>query len=400
MWSSLAELLGHVLRGLQEELPGSLGLAVGMRQLPAAATELEVVAATGTGIILAPAQIHRYGGPIVDAARTGEVVRTDDLWADPRWPRLTRDNLVEHAPEQRSEWERLAGAVAVPGEWESGALVLSASLAGPVDDRAVALLTRREPIVRAALGMAGSVTDTRQHAEDTLEALRARVIIEQAKGLIIAARRCSADEAWATLRRASQEFNVKLRELAAALVEHVGTAPAEQPAIGEPVLPGAAARQAATLAWQALSLPNTPADADEPGPPATGPQRDDAPPSDASLPQLGMLRIDPYRSGTGLRLAGEIDPSVHDRWTTSLNWVTRHGRDVYLDMAELQFIDGRGVAILVAAARALPKGRWMVLHRPPPVLRRVLDLLWPEGESTIAIKDERQDKRQDERQEQ
>ena len=46
------------------------------------------------------------------------------------------------------------------------------------------------------------------------------------------------------------------------------------------------------------------------------------------------------------------------------------------------------VAILESAARSLRKGRWLVLHQPPPMVRRILDLLWPEGESTIAIKDE------------
>lgn len=66
-----------------------------------------------------------------------------------------------------------------------------------------------------------------------LNALATRAAIEQAKGAIMAVQRCDADEAWALLRRASQEFNIKLRELAVAFVELIGQAPAEQPADAE-----------------------------------------------------------------------------------------------------------------------------------------------------------------------
>ena len=383
VWSSLADLLGHLLHGLRAELPGSLGLAVSVRYPQLSMSELEVLAADGACVVLAPAQVHRYGGPIVDAIGQDGPVRSDDLWADPRWPELTRENLIAHAPEYRDCWEQITGTVAFPGHSGDGSLVLSAVLTGPADERATDALRRQEPVIRAALDMAASVGDTRRHAEGTLEALRARVIIEQAKGLIIAIRRCPADEAWETLRRASQEFNIKLRELAVALVEHVGDAPAEQPGLTERIVPSAAARAAATVTWQALNLPAQDGPAGKKDQPATPELR---------LPQLGMLRLEPFREGSGLRITGEIDSSGHDRWSSALDWAVRQGRDVHLDMSKLQFIDGHGVAILESAARTLPKGRWMVLHQPPPMVRRILDLLWPEGESTIAIKDERQER--------
>jgi len=259
--------------------------------------------------------------------------------------------------------------------------VLSGLLDGPAGEQAAEVLCRHEPVIRAALDMATSVTETRRHAEDTLSALRARIVIEQAKGLIIAARGCAAHEAWETLRRASQEFNIKLRELAVALVEHVGASPAEQPGMTERIVPGVAAREAAAVTWQALSLGGH----NRPAATTTG-----AP--DPQLPQLGVLRIEPFGEGAGLRLIGEIDSSGHDRWTGALDRAVRQRRDIHLDMTKLQFIDGHGVAILVSAARTLPKGRWMVLHGPPPMVPRILDLLWPEGESTIAIKDERRER--------
>lgn len=53
------------------------------------------------------------------------------------------------------------------------------------------------------------------------EALSSRVVIEQAKGIIMARRRCSPNEAFEILRKAARDSNVKLRVLAAALVEGV-----------------------------------------------------------------------------------------------------------------------------------------------------------------------------------
>ena len=46
-------------------------------------------------------------------------------------------------------------------------------------------------------------------------------VIEQAKGIIMGQQRCGSDEAFDLLRRVSQRTNVKLRVLAAQIVEHV-----------------------------------------------------------------------------------------------------------------------------------------------------------------------------------
>lgn len=60
------------------------------------------------------------------------------------------------------------------------------------------------------------------------ERLRARLhsmpVIEQAKGILMAQSRCTADEAFAMLRAASQRSNVKLRTLAEEIVAHVSGA--------------------------------------------------------------------------------------------------------------------------------------------------------------------------------
>ena len=53
------------------------------------------------------------------------------------------------------------------------------------------------------------------------EAMASRAIIEQAKGLIMGQRRCSADEAFRVLVDASSRSNRKLRDVAAHLLAAV-----------------------------------------------------------------------------------------------------------------------------------------------------------------------------------
>ncbi|HET8602329.1 MAG TPA: ANTAR domain-containing protein, partial [Marmoricola sp.] len=50
------------------------------------------------------------------------------------------------------------------------------------------------------------------------EALRSRPVIEQAKGMIMGERGCTADEAFAVLKQLSMDTNVRLADVAAAIV--------------------------------------------------------------------------------------------------------------------------------------------------------------------------------------
>jgi AmiR/NasT family two-component response regulator len=57
--------------------------------------------------------------------------------------------------------------------------------------------------------------------------MASRAVIEQAKGVLMGQRRCSADEAFDILVGLSQQANRKLRDVAQALVEQsIGRTPA------------------------------------------------------------------------------------------------------------------------------------------------------------------------------
>jgi AmiR/NasT family two-component response regulator len=61
--------------------------------------------------------------------------------------------------------------------------------------------------------------ELRKEVEGLRASIASRAVIEQAKGIVIAATGCTADEAFALLVQQSQHENRKLREIAADLVE-------------------------------------------------------------------------------------------------------------------------------------------------------------------------------------
>jgi GAF domain-containing protein len=71
------------------------------------------------------------------------------------------------------------------------------------------------------LANAQAYWDAHQLNQNLATAMQSRATIEQAKGILMGAQRCSADEAFQILVRASQRENRKLREVAEDLVKRV-----------------------------------------------------------------------------------------------------------------------------------------------------------------------------------
>lgn len=254
----LVRLLDDVLVGVVRDVPGACGVAVSIAH-PAperGAGQLQVLSATGVGRVLPPITTGHLWGPSLLAAAGEEPIVTADLWHDQRWPHLTLDGVRARLPSaHHDEVARVRGVASVPGMWNgNGVVVLSVYLTHAADDHTLAVLIRHERLVASAITIADLATSSAEETDQVLNALASRATIEQAKGAIMAVRRCDADEAWAVLRRASQEFNIKLRELAVALVEQIGQAPATQPAGAvDQIVAGRQARDAARSIWDALT---------------------------------------------------------------------------------------------------------------------------------------------------
>ena len=66
------------------------------------------------------------------------------------------------------------------------------------------------------------------------QALVSRSTIDQALGVLMGQNRCSRDEAFGILRRASQNRNIKLRDVAAAVIDRYTGHPASPPSTFRP----------------------------------------------------------------------------------------------------------------------------------------------------------------------
>ena len=244
----LTALLEELLERIAADVPGTLGAAVSVHHRGG---PLHVAATLGLSTVFVPAQLNGFGGPVPTAGRTGEPVVTADVFADERWPSLTLTGLIEHHPALSADWPRVRGIAALPAAWDTeGRLVLSVVLDRPATELTLAVLRRHERLAAMALVVAEASQPDR--TEQMLDLLQSRAALEEAKGIVIALRRCDPDEAWQTLRRASQQFNVKVRELAVALVELLAGAPAPQPDGDRTIHPSAAARAAADHLVRAL----------------------------------------------------------------------------------------------------------------------------------------------------
>ncbi|WP_375165619.1 STAS domain-containing protein [Streptomyces sp.] len=94
------------------------------------------------------------------------------------------------------------------------------------------------------------------------------------------------------------------------------------------------------------------------------------------VPSLTVRPLDGCR---GVRAAGEIGLATRTIWERVLEQAVREGEGVYyLELSEVTFVDVAGADALAAAAERLGDGRRFVVRRPPPALRRVLEMFWPD----------------------
>ncbi|WP_407702047.1 STAS domain-containing protein [Streptomyces toyocaensis] len=102
-------------------------------------------------------------------------------------------------------------------------------------------------------------------------------------------------------------------------------------------------------------------------------------------PAVPYLTVRPLEGCRGVRAAGEIGLATHMIWERALEQAVREGEAVYyLELSEVTFVDVAGAGALAAAAGRLGDGRRLVVRRPPPTLRRVLETFWPDL-STIEV---------------
>lgn len=166
-------------------------------------------------------------GPCLHAMRDGHMVRIEDTAEKARWPEFEA-NAAAHG---------IRSCLALPLRAEGkpvGALNLYAREAwafGTAEAR------RAENFAKSASGVLSLAMRLASNAaliDQLRSSLTSRTVIDQALGIIMAREHCNQARAFAILRSASQNSNVKLRDIASAVVTSVtGEPPPPPPQFGE-----------------------------------------------------------------------------------------------------------------------------------------------------------------------
>jgi GAF domain-containing protein len=165
----------------------------------------------------------QYGtdeGPCLHTARTGEEVHIEDLATDGRWRTYAAHALAHGVGSS------LSLPLAVPGR-TIGAFNLYSRTSRAFDTDEAQRARRFAQTASGALAIAMRLADQAALTQQLREALASRSTIDQALGIIMAQQRCAVGQAFAILRSASQNRNIKLRDLAAQIITTVGGQPPE-----------------------------------------------------------------------------------------------------------------------------------------------------------------------------
>ena len=147
-------------------------------------------------------------GPCLDAIREHEVFKTGDLAAETRWPKFSR-----RANEETGVTSILGLRLFVDGD-TMGALNLYSTRRHAFDNTDEALAAVFATHAAVAMSSAKRLANLERKAET-------RDVIGRAKGILMAIRHVSDDQAFALLRDASQRLNMKLAAVAEQ-VTHTG----------------------------------------------------------------------------------------------------------------------------------------------------------------------------------
>lgn len=232
--AALAEL-ARVEHGRTPLGEGARVVASTVRDLLTDETEVSVTlvgagrprTAAATGDVALRLDERQYAartGPCLDAARSGRTVALALQEARGVYPEFVRSALDQHvshslsvpapAPD-RAGWRAALNVYVLSGRPFSAATRSGVERFAPYAGTFLANLDQHHAAVLLAEGLQ--------------QAMRSRAVIEQAKGVLMAREHCSAEQAFELLVQKSQRDNVKLRDIAQALVERVtrreGTGP-------------------------------------------------------------------------------------------------------------------------------------------------------------------------------
>ncbi|MFC6880825.1 MULTISPECIES: GAF and ANTAR domain-containing protein [Actinomadura] len=163
-------------------------------------------------------------GPCLHSMRTGQRVLLNDLRHADEWT-----DYAAHALEHG-----VGASLSVPlhpgrDTGAQGALNLYAPVADAFGPDQIRRAERYAQVVSGAVAVAIRIAGQAALTANLQTALASRAAIDQAIGVIMARRRCPPGQAFEILRQTSQNTNVKLRDVAAALLADAARRPPRPP---------------------------------------------------------------------------------------------------------------------------------------------------------------------------
>jgi GAF domain-containing protein len=201
-------------------IAGSLSCGITMSRGGQAAT---VACSDDTASEVNEIQYQLLEGPCLTALEDTRPVRVDDMAAETRWPRFT--------PQAADRGIQSCLSLPLIAHDETvGALnlyALAPRAFGPAQTRRAERFAQN---AAGALALGLRLVSYSALTDQLRASMASRAPIDQAVGVIMAQERCAQDTAFAMLRAASQNRNVKLREVAREVVTSVsGEAPQPPP---------------------------------------------------------------------------------------------------------------------------------------------------------------------------
>jgi hypothetical protein len=161
-------------------------------------------------------QVHAGRGPLLDALGTGEPAACPDTLEDDRWPEFAGAALRLGVRCSLTVASRPGPEAVCLSLFGARPRVLAAPSV-PVAERIVAF-------GGVVVGIASEYDEARRAARQLRDAAESRAVVDQAKGVLMHALGCSADEALARMRQISQARNLRVTEVAARITDARGPA--------------------------------------------------------------------------------------------------------------------------------------------------------------------------------
>jgi GAF domain-containing protein len=203
-----------LLTGLADRCVRLLGISAAGVMLASAGGELRLVASSSEAMrVLELFELQAQEGPCLDAFSTGERVEHENLRAGTgRWPRFA--TVAVEAGFQ--------SAFALPlrlRERTIGALNLFSVEQTPMNEADVLVARAFADLAAISVLQQRASLEHQRLNEQLTRALTSRITIEQAKGVLFERARVDMDQAFARLRSYARNHNLRLTDVAQALID-------------------------------------------------------------------------------------------------------------------------------------------------------------------------------------